>query len=65
MQTLWILFSALSVYGIGITVVDMFGVFEHAAHDQDAADGDDAGDGHSGHDEADGRRYHRRGHGGR
>jgi len=50
MQSLLILFSALTVYGIGVTVVDMFGVFENAGSDQsgsaeDNSDTDDSDDG--------------------
>jgi len=53
MQSLWILYSALAVFGVGVTVVDMFGLFEHAGghDDSDNAGGHDASvDGHDGGD---------------
>ncbi|MBU0954484.1 MAG: hypothetical protein KKI09_03560 [Spirochaetes bacterium] len=45
MQTLLVLFSALAVYGVGITLVDMFGVFDQLGQeDASADDADDSGD---------------------
>jgi len=46
MQGLFVLYSALAVFGIGVTIVDLFGVFEHAGqpdggHDDGSASDDD------------------------
>lgn len=46
MQSLFVLYSALAVFGLGVTVVDLFGVFDQSA----ASDGEGEPDG----DEADG-----------
>ena len=44
MNGLFIVYSALAVFGLGVTVVDLFGVFEHAGSSDDAGgDIDDAG----------------------
>lgn len=45
MQSLIILFSALSVYGIGVTIVDMFGVFENTGPAEAGGETGDSGDG--------------------
>lgn len=48
MNSLFILYSALAVFGVGVTVIDLFGVFEHAGQDSghgDAATDDAATDG--------------------
>lgn len=76
MNSLWILYSALAVFGVGVTIVDMIGVFEHAGghddgtsghggghDDSDATGGHDAqDDGGVGHDSSDGNGYHDVGH---
>ncbi len=46
MQSLFVLYSALAVFGVGVTIIDLFGVFEHAG-----GSGHDGGD--SGHDGGD------------
>ncbi|MBU0926815.1 MAG: hypothetical protein KKA67_03645 [Spirochaetes bacterium] len=43
MNSLFILYSALAVFGVGVTIVDLFGVFEHAGSEADG--GDSASDG--------------------
>lgn len=50
MSGLFALYSALAVFGIGVTIVDLFGVFEHAGHPDGSHDGDSGGahDGGSG-----------------
>lgn len=63
MSVLFVLYSALAVFGVGVTVVDLFGVFEHAGqsdggHDgpDDVTDGDvasDHDDGSGDHDDGD------------
>jgi len=45
MSGLFVLYSALAVFGIGVTVVDLFGVFEHSGQSDDSHDGD-SGDAH-------------------
>lgn len=44
MQSLFVLYSALAVFGLGVTVVDLFGVFDQAAasDDEGGPDGDEA-----------------------
>jgi hypothetical protein len=45
MPSLFVLYSALAVFGVGVTVVDLFGVFDNAAAPSgggDASGGDDA-----------------------
>ncbi len=60
MNSLFILYSALAAFGVGVTVIDLFGVFEHAGHDAghgDDATGDDDASGDddaTGHDDATG-----------
>jgi len=55
MQSLFILYSALAVFGVGVTVIDLFGVFEHAGgsgHPDDSGHDDGAGhDDGGGHDD--------------
>ena len=40
MNGLFILYSALAVFGIGVTMVDLFGVFEHVGQSDSSHDGD-------------------------
>jgi hypothetical protein len=56
MSGLFVLYSALAVFGIGVTIVDLFGVFEHAGQSEDNHDGGFIGDhaGDAGSDHADG-----------
>lgn len=42
MQSLIIIYSALAVFGVGVTIVDLFGVFEHAGAHDAASGGSDA-----------------------
>ncbi|QQO11191.1 hypothetical protein [Breznakiella homolactica] len=67
METLFIVYVALSVFGLGVTVVDFIGILDHVGGGSDGADGsqgsdDYGGDGHDsdgdssdgdGHDAAD------------
>ena len=41
MQSFFILYSTLAVFGIGVTIIDLFGVFDHLAP---GTDGDSGGD---------------------
>jgi len=52
---LFVLYSALAVFGVGVTIVDLLGIFEHAgqtegSHD-DGHDGDNDGDSGSAYDD--------------
>jgi len=47
MSSLFVLYSALAVFGVGVTIVDLFGVFEHSGQADDSHDGHDSG----GHDD--------------
>lgn len=40
MSGLFVLYSALAVFGIGVTIVDLFGVFEHSGQSDSNHDGD-------------------------
>ncbi len=55
MQSLFVLYSALAVFGVGVTIIDLFGVFEHAGSSDHAGDsGHDDGADHddgAGHDD--------------
>ncbi len=63
MSGLFVLYSALAVFGIGVTIVDLLGVFEHAGqsdsgHDSDSGSADEAasdddGAGEDGADDSD------------
>jgi hypothetical protein len=44
MQTLLVLYSALAVFGLGVTIVDLFGVFDQLGSAGDSADGGAGGD---------------------
>lgn len=50
MNSLFVLYSALAVFGVGVTIVDLFGVFEHAAS-SGGGSGHDSGDGADGADD--------------
>ncbi|GHV43018.1 hypothetical protein AGMMS49546_23430 [Spirochaetia bacterium] len=54
MGNLFIVYTALTVFGLGITLIDFLGVFDHAGDDAgDGGDGDDDGAPETGHgDEA-------------
>lgn len=43
MTTLFVLYSALAVFGLGVTVVDLFGALDHAGQGQDTNSDDDGG----------------------
>lgn len=45
MQSLLVLYSALAVFGLGVTLVDLFGVFDQgsSSDDEGGSDGDDGG----------------------
>lgn len=58
MSGLFVLYSALAVFGIGVTIVDLFGVFEHAgqsdsSHDSDSSSADEDGSDDDGSGESD------------
>ncbi|HAE23116.1 MAG TPA: hypothetical protein DCG47_12445, partial [Spirochaetaceae bacterium] len=42
MQSLLVLYSALAVFGLGVTIVDLFGVFDQASPSGEDAGGADA-----------------------
>lgn len=53
MHSLLVLYSALAVFGVGVTLIDLFGVFDHASgHGHDDASSD-SGHGDGGHDAVD------------
>ncbi|MDR2767982.1 MAG: hypothetical protein LBB82_06610 [Treponema sp.] len=53
MGNLYVLYTALAVFGAGVTVIDFLGVMEHAASQDDSGSGDDAGADHGGDSGAD------------
>lgn len=50
MITLQAIYIALAVFGVGVTVVDLFGALDHAGQDDSGQGGHDGHDGHGGHD---------------
>ena len=51
MNGLFVLYSALAVFGIGVTIVDLFGVFEHAGQSAGSHEGSHDSDSGSAHDD--------------